>query len=30
MGARQRLRVAIGQTTAADEPAAVNLPSSNR
>jgi hypothetical protein len=30
MGARQRLRVAIGQTTAADEPATVNLTSSNR
>jgi hypothetical protein len=30
MGARQRLRVAIGQTTAADEPATMNLTSSNR
>ncbi len=30
MGARQRLRVSVGQITAADEPATVNLTSSNR
>ncbi len=30
LGARQRLRVVVGQTIAADEPATVNLTSSNR
>jgi hypothetical protein len=30
MGARQRLRVSVGQITAADEPATVNLTSSDR
>ncbi len=30
LGARQRLRVVVGQTTAADEPAAANLTSSKR
>lgn len=30
LGARQRLRVVLGQTIAADEPASVNLTSSNR
>jgi hypothetical protein len=30
LGARQRLRVVLGQTIAADEPATVNLTSSNR
>ncbi len=30
MGARQRLRVSVGHITAADEPATVNLTSSNR
>jgi hypothetical protein len=29
MGARQRLRVSVGQITAADEPATVNLTSSD-
>jgi hypothetical protein len=30
LGARQRLRAVVGQTTAADEPASANLPSSKR